>query len=179
MTDVVDPTTNPDGEVQLDENGNPIGPPTNISPEVMEDMKNIWMVFDLKDEKRIKISELRTILKALDIKIEDEDVLDLIQQRVDPDETGYLTWDNLKAEMEEQLKEKDTMEDLLEQFKKLDKDNDGKIPVPELKQFLANMGTKMQPDDIEDFIKFADPKGEGSVDIAELAESLCPKDPSK
>ena len=76
--------------------------------------------------------------------------------------------------MEEQLKEKDTMEDLLEQLKKLDKDNDGKIPSPEFKQYMANLGFKMKPEDIDEMMKIADPKGEGAIDINEFADSLCP-----
>ena len=61
----------------------------------------------------------------------------------------------------------------MEQLKKLDKDNDGKIPAPEFKQYMANMGLKMKPEDIEEMMKMAD-KGDGNVDIAEFAEALCP-----
>jgi Ca2+-binding EF-hand superfamily protein len=42
--------------------------------------------------------------------------------------------------MEEKLRDVDTAEDLLEQLKKLDRDRDGKIPSPEFKQFLMNLG---------------------------------------
>ena len=35
--------------------------------------------------------------------------------------------------MEDKLKDVDTVEDLIEQFKHLDKDKDGFIPVPEFK----------------------------------------------
>ena len=76
--------------------------------------------------------------------------------------------------MEDKLKETDTMEDLIEQLKKLDKDNDGKIPAPEFKQYMMNMGSKMNADELEDMMKIADPKGEGAIDIMEFADSLCP-----
>lgn len=45
--------------------------------------------------------------------------------------------------MEEKLKETDTMEDLLEELKKLDRDQDGRIPNPQFKQFMMNLGSKM------------------------------------
>jgi Ca2+-binding EF-hand superfamily protein len=35
--------------------------------------------------------------------------------------------------MEEKLRDVDTVEDLMEQLKKLDRDKDGKIPNPEIK----------------------------------------------
>ena len=37
-----------------------------------------------------------------------------------------------------------------------------------------NMGTKMTVEQIEDFMKEADPKGEGAIDIEELCQRLCP-----
>ena len=48
MTDQPDPTTNPAEVPKVDEMGNPIAEevPSVISEEVMQDMKNIWAVFD-------------------------------------------------------------------------------------------------------------------------------------
>lgn len=42
--------------------------------------------------------------------------------------------------MEDKMKDKNTPEDMAEQFKFLDKDRDGIIPIPEFKQYMANMG---------------------------------------
>ena len=73
----VDPTTNPEG-VKLDENGNPIpdGPPSVITEEVMLDMKNVFSVFDLKNEDKVPISELRTIMRALDVNVQEDVVIE-------------------------------------------------------------------------------------------------------
>ena len=76
--------------------------------------------------------------------------------------------------MEEQLKEKDTKDDLLYHLKKLDKSGQGLIPAPEFKQYMTNLGLTMTPEDLEEMMKIADPKGEGKVDIDDFAESLCP-----
>ena len=76
--------------------------------------------------------------------------------------------------MEDKLKETDTMEDLIEELKKLDKDGDEKIPTPEFKQYLMNMGNKMTLEEAEALIDFADPKKEGTIDIMDLADKLSP-----
>jgi calmodulin len=81
--------------------------------------------------------------------------------------------------MEEKLRDIDTLEDLLEQMKKLDRDKDGKIANPEFKQFMMNLGSKMNLEQIEEFMKEADPKGEGAVDVEELCIRLCPVKPVK
>ena len=93
-------------EPQLDENGNPIPPPpSNISEEVLNDINNIWAVFDTEDTLKVPIEELETILRALDIKIDDEDVFDLIKSMIDPDESGFITKEKLLFVMEDQLQE--------------------------------------------------------------------------
>ena len=72
-------------------------------------------------------------MRALDIKVDDDGTLEEVRKMIDPDNTGYITFARLQVVMEDKLKEVDTVEDLIEQLKKLDKDNDGKIPAPEFK----------------------------------------------
>ena len=99
----------------------------------MLDMKNIFAVFDPENKDQVTIDELRTIMRALDVPVIDEEALDEIKEMIDPEGTGHITFARLIVVMEEKLKETDTVEDLLEQLKKLDKDDDGKIPSPEFK----------------------------------------------
>ena len=42
--------------------------------------------------------------------------------------------------MEDKLKDKDTPADMMAELRRFDRDKDDKIPVPEFKQFMANMG---------------------------------------
>ena len=56
----------------------------------------------------------------------------------------------------------------------MDRDGDGKIPAPEFKQYMMNMGNKMTAEELEELMKEADPKGDGAVDIADFAERMCP-----
>ena len=55
----------------LGHDGLPINPDEEkkelIPPEILEDMKNVWDVFDLQQTDKVPISELRTIMRALDI----------------------------------------------------------------------------------------------------------------
>ena len=96
-------------------------------------MKNIFAVFDPDNKDQVTIDELRTIMRALDVPVIDDEALDEIKEMIDPEGTGHITFARLIVVMEEKLKETDTVEDLLEQLKKLDKDDDGKIPSPEFK----------------------------------------------
>lgn len=77
--------------------------------------------------------------------------------------------------MEEKLKDVDTVEDLMEQFKHLDRDKDGFIPIPEFKQYMLNMGIGMGSDDLDEMIKMAG--GDGQINIEEFCTALCPPKP--
>jgi Ca2+-binding EF-hand superfamily protein len=144
-----------------------------ISLETFIDMRNIWSVFDLDDTNKVSIIELRTILRALDID-PSEDELHTIRKQIDPNGLGYFTFEKLKEVMEEKLRDIDTPKDLLEQLIKLDKDKDGKIPNPEFKQFVMNLGQKMTLEEAEELMAMADPRGDGTVDLEELSQILCP-----
>ena len=131
-------------------------------------MRNIWSVFDTQNKGIVSIVELRTILRALDID-PSEDELSHISKQIDPNGMGMFTFEKLHVVMEEKLKDVDTMEDLFEELRKLDRDKDGKIPSPEFKQYLMNLGSKMNLEEVEELMAIADSKGDGSVDIEELA----------
>ena len=173
---VIDPTANPDAP-KLDENGNPIldAPVVSvISEEVMQDMKNIWSVFDTEGKNQVTIDELKTIMRALDVNVQQELAMIQIKEMIDPDKTGFITFERLTIVMEDKLKETDTLEDLVAQLKKLDKRGEGKIPAPEFKQYMMNMGSKMTAEELEEMMKVADPSKDGVVDIMDFADALCP-----
>ena len=96
-------------------------------------MKNVFSVFDLKNEDRVPICELRTMMRALDVNVQEDHVVAQLQKMIDPDDTGFISFARLTVVMEDKLKDTDTAEDLIKQLEKLDRDNDGKIPTPEFK----------------------------------------------
>ena len=149
----------------MDENG--LRPPVEeakveevIPEEILEDMHNLWHVFDMKNTEAVPIDHLRVIMRALDFDL-DQDQLEVVRKQIDPNNTGKITFANLKLVMEDKLKDSDTPEDMMAQLKHLDKDGDGMIPIPEFKQYMQNLGRKMTPEQIEDFMKEADTKGDG------------------
>ena len=81
--------------------------------------------------------------------------------------------------MEDKLKDTNTPEDMMLELKHLDKDKDGAIPIPEFKQYMQNLGGKMQPEQIEEFMKVIDTKGDGMVWIEDVAQILCPPKPPR
>ena len=48
-----------------------------------------------KDLDNVTINELRTIMRALDIKVDDDATLGQVREMIDPDNTGYITFARL------------------------------------------------------------------------------------
>ena len=76
---VGDGTGAPAGGIVLGDDGLPV--PLNeeeksetIPPEILEDMKNVWDVFDMQATDKIPIKELRTIMRALDIDLNPQEL---------------------------------------------------------------------------------------------------------
>ena len=120
----------------VNEEGLPIAPgeevKETIPEEILQDMRNLWSVFSLEYQDKVPIKELRVILRALDVDLEPED-LEIVSKKIDPQGEGFIKFINLKMVMEEKLRDVDTVDDLIAQFNKLDKNKDGEIPVPEFK----------------------------------------------
>ena len=81
-------------------------------------------------------------MRALDFDLNEEE-LERCRQQIDPTNSKVIRFANLKLVMEDKLKPVDTYDDVILEFKKLDKDGDGKIPAPEFKQYMKNLGTKL------------------------------------
>ena len=71
-------------------------------------------MFDSENKDQVTTDELRTIMRALDVPVPDEEALDEIKEMIDPEGTGFITFARLIVVMEEKLKETDTVEDLME-----------------------------------------------------------------
>ena len=117
-------------------------------------------------------------MRALDFDLSPAE-LEIVAEEIDPGHSGNITFLNLKRVMENKLKDTDTPEEMINSLKHLDKDGDGQIPIPEFKQYMQNLGTKMAPEKIEEFMKSADSKGDGMIWLEDLAQLLCPPKPAK
>ena len=67
------------GGLQLGEDGLPVKQEEEkvesvIPPEVMEDMENLWSVFDMGQTNRVEIKHLRVIMRALDFDLEPKEL---------------------------------------------------------------------------------------------------------
>ena len=92
---LVGPDGQPIAPNGLDENGMPRQAPEEekieevIPEEILEDMKNLWSVFDMDSQDVVDIAHLRVIMRALDFDL-DREQLAIVQEKIDPGKTGKI-----------------------------------------------------------------------------------------
>lgn len=64
------------------------------------------------------------------------------------------------------------MEDLIESFYNFDYDQDGYIPVEDMRDLLADNGYNMPRHEIDEFMAEADPENTGYIEYRALAQLL-------
>jgi len=70
------------------------------------------------------------------------------------------------------LAQPQTVEDLIEAFYNFDYDQDGYIPVEDMRDLLADNGYNMPKQEIDEFIAEADPGNTGFIEYRALAQLL-------
>ena len=137
-------------------------------------MVNLWSVFNMEFQNVVPMSELRVIMRALDFDLNPEQ-LALTRQQIDPTNEGIIRFAMLEKVMEDKLKDVDTYDDMILEFKKLDKDKDGEIPAPEFKQYMKNLGRKLKEEEIEEMMAMIMSAGSGGISadfIAAIKEAM-------
>ena len=92
-----------------------------LKPEILMDINNLWEVFITEGTDVVPIKELVTLLRALDVDPVNDDDINALVQKADPNNEGFFTKEALLVIMEDKLRDPDTVEALIEQFKLLDR----------------------------------------------------------
>ena len=112
------------------------------TPEDFAHYKEMFDIFDLDSSGKIESSELMTVMQqALQEKVTEQQVNEMIRQ-VDANNDGEVDFEEFICLMVKKLNQIDTMEEeLVEVFKRFDKDRDGLINCKDLMKMMAELGT--------------------------------------
>ena len=58
----------------------------------MESLLNVWNVFDLQKTHSVEMKHLRTIMRALDFNLNDEE-MSVIRKMIDPESSGVIKFE--------------------------------------------------------------------------------------
>lgn len=110
----------------------------NLSPEQIADFKEAFSLFDHDDNGSISAVELGEVLSSLGQNASENELRDMINE-IDEDGNGTVEFLEFLILMTSKVKEIDKADEIVEAFKVMDKENDDKISVKELKYFMRKV----------------------------------------
>ena len=139
-----------------------------------EEKKDFQLAFNLFDKERtgqIAPKTLGSIMRSLGQNPTESELQEMVNE-VDVDGNGTIDFDEFLIIMAKTPKDNDSEDKLIEAFKVFDPETTGELNVPQLRDILANLGQKFSEEDINQLIKDADPKEEGTVQIHDFVKMI-------
>ena len=143
----------------------------NLTDEQIIEFREAFQAFDKDGNGSITTKELGTVMRSLGQNLSEAEIKEMIDI-VDEDKNGTIDFQEFLHLMARKMKLIGKEEELLDAFNLLDKDGNGKISKYELRYNLMSSDSKINGDDIEEFIKTIGTDDEGNIDIQNFIEIL-------
>ncbi|KAL3090312.1 hypothetical protein niasHS_006764 [Heterodera schachtii] len=143
--------------------------------DCLDDIKEVVDFYDTKGDGRIRVDQLGTCLRCLDLCPTEAQIVQLSQQWTDP--SNRLTVENIAPIVKDLRKEgvRDRSEaELCGFLENFDWDNSGFVSTADLRHLLTRCGEPLSGEQYEQLIR-EERAEEGRVNIAELVRTICGK----
>ena len=139
-----------------------------------EKLKECKIVFDLFDKDKDGLSptkelgNLMRILGAAPSNIE----LETIIQNLESNNHKLISFEKFIVIFQKKLESQDSEEDIINEFRKLDKDNNGTISENDLRNLMSNYDNPLSDEEIEEIIQEANVDSNGNIDYINFTKIL-------
>ena len=140
----------------------------NIDEAMLEEVTEVFDIFDKNKDETIEVSAMATVLRWLKFN-PTETELAAWTKKYDPHQQGSISLKQIKEIVNKKIVDTDTIDELIEALKLFDGDHDGKIQVSELRWFLTQLGDKMDETQVDEMLKEIDKDSTGFVEILEVS----------
>ncbi len=133
-------------------------------------MQSFFFNYILVDRSgQISKRELKNVLKALQIKVDDKELQVLLNQ-MDANKSGEIDFNEFKAVIAEKYFRGHDIKELEVAFKKYDSDGNGFITTDELQITLSNLGRCMSRNEIKSMMQLLDINHDGKISFQEFTK---------
>merc|ERR1711988_606184 len=124
----------------------------------IEEVKEAFQLFDVDSSGAISYKELRACMKALQIKVDKEELKKMIFE-VDADQSGEIEFPEFLQMMTGKMASGDSKEEILKVYKMFDADGDGVISFAALKRVARELGESMTDEEIASMLEHGNKSG--------------------
>ena len=136
-----------------------------LSAEQVEEVREAFQLFDVDSSGAISYKELRACMKALQIKVDKEELKKMILE-VDADQSGEIEFPEFLQMMTGKMASGDTKEETMKVYKMFDTGNENKITFASLKRVAKELGENMSDDEIQSMLEHGNKSGKPGAGVS-------------
>ena len=151
-------------------------------PEIKEVYRKNFRVFDRDQDSQIILEEFKDLMVSLNTNMAEvsvfESLFELLEIKSSTGKPG-ISFESFLIILSKDLKEKDIKDELKNSFSFFDDESNGYLSSEKLREFLMYNGFKYGEEQLDIFMKEADPKNEGRVYYFDFIEKITMKEMPK
>jgi calmodulin len=150
----------------------------DFSEDKMKEYKEAFNIFDQNKDGYLDIEEMRLTLMTLGYELQRNELEEILSEYGTDKEdmsSSKIDFSSLVTYLNKRNREVDMEEELMECFKNIDKDGDGRISTKELKYVILTMGENFSDEEVEEMITQINPNGNGYFTYRDFLKMLLSK----
>ena len=144
---------------------------SSLEEDKIKECKIVFDMFDSDKDTKITTKELGDCLRVCGAAPSQQE-LEMIIQGLEENGNEFISFEKFLVLLEKLLQNQDSEEDLIYEFKKMDKLDNGTISEKDLRDLMANYENALSQEEIEDIIQEANVDQNGYINIERFAKVL-------
>ena len=143
----------------------------NLTDEQIIEFREAFQAFDKDGNGSITTKELGTVMRSLGQNLSEAEIKEVIDE-VDEDKNGTIDFQEFLSLMARKMKIIDKEDELIDAFKVLDLNGNGKISKYELRYIILSTESGFTGNDVDELLKIAEIDEDGNIDLHDFIKTL-------
>ena len=144
---------------------------STLDEEKLKECKIVFDLFDKDKDGLIPTKELGNLMRILGAAPSNLE-LETIIQNLESNNHKLISFEKFIVIFQKKLESQDSEEDIINEFRKLDKDNNGTISENDLRNLMSNYDNPLSDEEIEEIIQVANVDSNGNIDYINFTKIL-------
>ena len=144
---------------------------STLDEEKLKECKIVFDLFDKDKDGLIPTKELGNLMRILGAAPSNLE-LETIIQNLESNNHKLISFEKFIVIFQKKLESQDSEEDIINEFRKLDKENNGTISENDLRNLMSNYDNPLSDEEIEEIIQEANVDSNGNIDYINFTKIL-------